>query len=79
MLPRALWRQSTHQPPALNAVGGRVFRRKTRACARASCSGARGNSGPLLGGVLARALRGSGRHVEVSEPPGEVRASGRWC
>ena len=34
MLPRTLWRQSTPQPPALNAVGGRVFRRKTRACAR---------------------------------------------
>ena len=66
MLPRALWQQSTPQPPELNAV-----------CARASGSGARGSSGPLLGGVLARALRGSGRHVEVPEPPGEVRASGR--
>ena len=30
-----------------------------------------------LGGVLARALRGSGSHVEVPDPSrGEVRASG---
>ena len=43
----------------------------------ASGSGARGGPGPPLGGVLARALRGSGSHVEVPDPSrGEVRASG---
>ena len=31
MLPRVPRRQSMPQPPALNAVGGRVFQRKTRA------------------------------------------------
>ena len=34
----------------------------------ASGSGARGGPGPPLGGVLARALRGSGSHVEVPDP-----------
>ena len=43
----------------------------------ASGSGARGGPGPPLGGVLARALRGSGSHVEVPDPSrGEDRASG---
>jgi hypothetical protein len=36
------WRQSTPQPPALNAVGGRVFQRKTRA----RVCRTRGGSGP---------------------------------
>ena len=39
------WRQSTPQPPALNAVGGRVFQRKTRSRARAC--GTRGVTGPV--------------------------------
>ena len=43
----------------------------------ASGSGARGGPGPPLGGELARALRGSGSHVEVPDPSrGEVWASG---
>ena len=52
MLPRVPRRQRTPQPPALNAVGGRVFQRKIRACARASGSGARGAPGPHPGGIL---------------------------
>ena len=36
----------------------------------ASGSGARGGPGAPLGGVLARALRGSGSHVEVPDPSG---------
>ena len=35
MLPRVPRRQSTPQPPALNAVGGRVFQWRTRARAHA--------------------------------------------
>ena len=42
-------RQSTPQPPALNAVGGRVSLRRTRARARARATGARGGSGPPHG------------------------------
>ena len=42
MLPRVPRLQSMPQPPALNAVGGRVFQRKTRARA----CGTRGGSGP---------------------------------
>ena len=48
--PRVPRRQSTPQPPALNAVGGRVFQRKIRARTRAC--GTRGASGLPPGGML---------------------------
>ena len=55
-------RQSTPQPPALNAVGGRVFQRKTRA--RARTCGTRGAPGPRPGGILVL------RAWEVPDPYG---------
>ena len=45
--------QSTPQPPALNAVGGRAFQWKTRA--RARTYGTRGVSGPPSGMLALRA------------------------
>ena len=61
MLPRVPRRQSTPQPSALNAVGGQVFQRKTRARAlghvappdpapAVCCLYARGRSGRTWGG-----------------------------
>ena len=70
MLPRVPWRQSTPQPPALNAVGGRVFQRKTRA--RACACGTRGAPGPRSGGMLVL------RAWEVRTYTGRARTPGCW-
>ena len=66
--------QSTPQPTALNAVGGRVFQRKARARARARASGTRGGSGPP-GGMLVLPRGKSGWVREVPDPYGRSEAS----
>jgi len=66
-------RQCTPQPSALNAVGGRVFQRKTRARARARASGTRGGSGPP--GSMLVLPRGRSRWTwEVPDPYGGSEA-----
>jgi len=68
MLPRVPWRQSTPQPPALNAVGGRAFQWKTRASAR-TC-GTRGAFGPPWRYASSTRLGGPDRRGEVPDPYG---------
>jgi hypothetical protein len=70
------WRQSTPQPPALNAMGGRVFQRKTRA--RARVCGTRGAPGPRPGGMLVLRAWEVWMDAGGPGPLWGVRALGCW-
>ena len=73
-LSRVPWWQSTPHPTAFNAVGGRVFQRKVRARARATCPRDTWRVG-TPGGMLVLPRGRSGWTREVPDPYGGSGAS----